>query len=210
MTRRTKPTMPERIEMNAVLPRGEAGYWSIILDLDKKGGWTVPMIVGETIAARTGVVRYVNNLVKAGIAVRTEVPGGASFKSNIYRLVKRQKDAPRVRGDGTLIVSTQQECMWRTIRTLRAGFTVRELAFNASMPGQKIKDAAALNYIEALDRAGYLSLVQQTERTGRKTWRLKASMNTGPLSPTLYRIDGLYDRNLKKIVGEPSAREVAA
>jgi hypothetical protein len=209
MTQRKKSTMPERIEMNAVLPRGEAGYWSIILDLDRKGPWSVTMIEGETIAARTGVVRYVKNLVKAGFAERTHT-GEILFESNLYRLRKRPKQAPRVRNDGSLIVSTQQECMWRAIRTLRGGFNVRELAFNASIEGQKIKEPAARNYIEALDRAGYLQLLHPGDHWNFRTWRLKASMNTGPLSPTLYRIDGLYDRNLKKIVGEPSAREVAA
>jgi len=208
----TGRALDEKFALNARLPRGEEGWWRIILTLDAEGPWTVPMVDGETNTRRSCVGKYVRRLVKAGYArVVSAAVEHNRPQAKQYRLLKTQKQAPRIRPDGSIIQSSQQECMWRAMRSLRSGFTVRELAFAASMPGQEVKESAARRYVEWLARAGYLVLVRP--RAGRldlNVWRLKPAMNTGPLSPTLLRVDGIYDRNLRRLMGEEyEAREVA-
>lgn len=210
----TGRSIPERIALNVRLPRGEDGYWQIIRARDARGTWTISDIDGETCVNRSCIGNYVKKLVRAGFAhvVGTEtlrVRGSAQVK--VYRLLKTPLAAPRIRADGTVIVSTQQECLWRAMRVLKAGFNVRELAFAASTDGIKVKELAAQRYVELLAGAGYLQLSQARKgRHGMNTWRLKPGMNTGPLSPTILRTEAIFDRNLRKVMGEPSASEVAS
>ncbi len=210
----TGRSMPERIALNIRLPRGEEGYWQIIRALDARGTWTISDVDGESCDNRSCIGNYVKKLVKAGftrvVGEKTvNVRGIARVKE--YRLLKSPKTAPRIRADGTIIASTQQECLWRAIRALKSGFNVRELAFTASTDVVKIKEVAAQRYVELLAGAGYLSLVQARKgRHGLNTWRLKPGMNTGPLSPTILRTESIFDRNLCKVMGEPATSEVAS
>lgn len=209
----TGRAMDEMVALNVRVPRGEDGYWRVIRVLDAKGPWTVPMVEGETNAAASSVGAYVRKLAKAGFAavVRAEVKHNRPEPKQ-YRLLKSPKEAPRIRPDGSIILSSQQECMWRVLRSpIGRGVTVRELAFAASLPEQPVKELAAQRYVELLARAGYLALVRaRVSRHDLNIWRLKPDMDTGPLSPTLLRVDSIYDRNLRKVMGEThEAREVA-
>ena len=60
--------------------------------------------------------------------------------------------------------------------------------------------------------AGYLAIVRARQgRTDQNVWRLKPLMNTGPLSPTILHMEAVFDRNLRKVMGdEQLAREVAS
>ena len=208
----TRRSMPERITVNIRLPRGEWGYWEIIRDLDVAGPWTVPAIEAETCDRKSCIARYVQRLVKAGIArlVAAETRQNRPLAKQ-YRLVSRPKDAPRIRADGSLIVSTGQECLWRGMRVLKT-FNVRELAIASRTEGVKVTEAMAQRYVELLARAGYLALAKErTGKFGLRTWRLKPAMNTGPLSPTILHAVAIYDRNLRKVMGDDvTAREVAS
>ncbi len=203
--------MPERIALKARLPHGEDGYWALIRKLDDAGPWSVPDIERETCDDRKCVSRYVRKLVKAGIAaiVSAEVRHNRPLAKR-YRLARSPKPTPRFRADGTAIVSNRQECLWRAMRALRSGFTVRELAFAAALPTQTIAEGVARTYVELLADAGYLVLLKEREgRNGLRVWRLKPSMNTGPLSPTILRMQAVFDRNLRQVMGdEHRAREV--
>jgi hypothetical protein len=199
----TGRSIPERIALNVRLPRGEEGYWQIIRALDARGTWTITDIDGESCDNRNCIGNYVKKLVKASFAHAVgeklvNVRGLARVKE--YRLLKCPKATPRIRADGTLIVSTQQECLWRAMRALKGGFNVRELAFAASTDIIKIKEVAAQRYVELLAGAGYLSLVQERKgRHGLNTWRLKPGMNTGPLSPTILHEDRLRRKGARCI-----------
>lgn len=209
----TGRSMPERIALNIKLPRGEEGYWRIIRALDDKGlPWSIPEIEAETCVGQSQIGAYVRKLVKAGFA-RVVVAGTINNRplAKGYRLLKHPKDAPRIRADGTVIVSSQQECLWRAMRALKGGFNVRELAYAATTDGVAIKEVAAQRYVELLAGAGYLTIVQPRQgRYGMNTWRLKPAMNTGPLSPTILKAEAIFDRNLRKVMGEPAAQEVAS
>jgi hypothetical protein len=207
-------SIPERIALNVRLPRGEEGYWQIIRVLDARGAWTVSDIDGESCDNRNCIGKYVKRLVMAGFARHVGdkiVTARGLARVKEYKLLKSPKAAPRIRTDGTVIVSTQQECLWRAIRALKGGFNVRELAFAASIDAIKIREAAAQRYVELLAGAGYLALLQARKgRHGLNTWRLKPAMNTGPLSPTILRAEAIFDRNLRKVMGEPASSVVAS
>ncbi|MBI1201464.1 MAG: hypothetical protein GC182_03025 [Rhodopseudomonas sp.] len=181
--------------------------------LDDKGlPWSIPQIEAETCADQAQIGAYVRKLVKAGFA---RVVAADSLNNRPlakeYRLLMNPKEAPRIRADGTVIVSSQQECLWRAMRALKGGFNVRELAYAATTDGVTIKEVAAQRYVELLAGAGYLTIVQPRRgRHGMNTWRLKPGMNTGPLSPTIFKAEAIFDRNLRKIMGEPVAQEVAS
>lgn len=208
----TGRSMPERVSLNARLPRGEAGYWALIREADKRGTWTVPQIEAETNVGAGQIRAYVRKLVKAGVArvEKAETRHNRPLPKE-YRLALKQKEQPRISARGMLVVSSQQDCMWRAMRTMRGGFNVRELAHAASLPEQTVLEKAAARYVELLVRAGYLALLQERQgRYGLRVWRLKPSMNTGPLAPTVYRTEAIYDRNLNEIMGACDLVEVAA
>lgn len=199
--------MPERIAVNLRLPRGEEGFWSIIRALDEQGPWTVPMVEGESNRRQSQVSAYVRKLVKARIATVCAREGGRA-RAKRYRLLEQPAAAPRLKPDGTPIGLSRQQCLWNAMRALDA-FSVRELAYAASQPRQKVKEPAAARYVELLAKAGYLVLVKpRANLRGRNFWRLKPSMDSGPLSPTILRAAAIYDRNRRQVV--LTASEAAA
>lgn len=187
--------------------RGEDHIWSVIRGFDDRGiEWSVGMVDAETACKGREVASFVRKLTKAGIA------GVATFKPDrtvLHRLIKKPAECPRLRADGSAIGPSQQQRMWNAMRTLKQ-FTVREIAFAACVPEQMVKEAAALNYVEQLDGAGYLALVQPRKgRNGANVWRLKPSMNSGPLAPAVYHVTAIFDRNRHVVIGEPTYEAAA-
>ncbi len=189
------------------VPRGNAGFWQIICALDlSQGEFTIGDIDGESNVSREDIKGYVSALAKAGFL--TVVRNGRSTRltPTVYRLAKRQKLAPRVRPDGSLIHSTAQEQLWTAMRTLKT-FGVRSLMFAAATPEVKPSYEATKRFINRLTRAGYLVALRANVPA---TWRLKPGMDTGPKPPErrALRADVLWDPNLGAFVGEsPIAKE---
>lgn len=193
---------PEFAALNVKVARGHAGYWSVIRTLDDKGPWSVADVAERSKAARQPITDYVRRLVLAGFVEKVGEYPGPVLPLPTYRLARRPLAAPRLRRDGSECPPTRQSQMWNAIRTLGV-FTFRELAHAASTDALSIAPSAAQDYVNRLGRAGYLAPVQKSKPGTPTAWRLKPSMNTGPLPPLVMRTKFLWDQNRGEVVGVP-------
>lgn len=183
------------------MPRGPEAWWPAICKLDALGAaWTAAEVVRLTATDRRPVVDYVARLLAAGIIVRTE---GAQT----YRLARRPVEAPRLERDGTVSPPTGQQQMWNAIRALKA-FNFIEVAHAASTDTRQISTSTAKTYVNALGRAGYLNVLHAGKPGVATIWRLKPSMNTGPLAPAIMRTKFVWDANRAQVVGAAEPAEV--
>jgi hypothetical protein len=193
------------LAITARLPRGEAGYWSIMRKLDDigSGKFTVADVEGETNVKAGGVASYLRRLVKAGYARQVGERPAPARPAKVYRLrANAPAIAPRLDAQGKPLPPSMRDCLWRAMRTMRHGFTAKELAFTATVD-RRIPRASAERYILLLVDAGYLVHV------GGGVYRLKPAMNTGPLAPAVLRVTNVvFDRNQRRVVGEAGATEV--
>jgi hypothetical protein len=206
-----KASLPVRV------PRGNEGFWQIICRLSEtQSSFTVEDIDGESNVNPQLIRKYIRLLVAGGFVESCGSRGAKSgksgdFKAGAYRLLKKQRQAPRVRADGSLIPrTTAMEQLWTAIRSLKT-FGLRDLIFSATTEDVKPSYALAKRYAHYLTTGGYLTVINPTH-TGKQRWRLKPGMNTGPLPPRMkaIRADAMWDPNLGAFVGEPAiAKEVS-
>ncbi len=176
------------------VPRGQQGFWEIIRDLHRrKKTWSVADIDGASNVAPATVRDFVQRLLKAGYIARA---GAKKF-----RLVKDQPSAPRLKRDGSPAKEpgVGQDQMWRAMKMMK-DFDKRELALAASTEGHRVSVIAAKDYIQNLDRAGYLILLAGAIPGRAAIWRLKPAMNTGPLAPQVQRTSYIYDPNRRVVM----------
>lgn len=181
------------------VPRGIEGYWQIICSLaDTKGDFTINDVDGETNAGRSDVQVYVWALHKAGYLDMVS-RGAPNHVSAVFRLVKRQKEAPHVRRDGSIIPPTAQEQLWRAMRNLKT-FGLSELVFAARTDEVAPGYQTAKRYVCRLTSAGYL-LGLPTR--GKMLYRLKPSMDTGPKPPEARKLSAelIWDPNKRAFIG---------
>ena len=184
------------------VPRGQDGYWQIICSLaDSKRDFTINDIDDSSNVGRGAISDYVWSLHKAGYLSMVK-RGAPNHVSAVFRLVKRQRTAPRVRRDGSAIASDAQEQLWTAIRTMKR-FSLAELVFAASTPQVAIGYETAKRFVCRLATAGYLVV----QPNGRKSvYRLKPSMDTGPKPPQARKVEDIlmWDPNRKAFVGPAS------
>ena len=157
---------------------------------------------------------YLYCLEAAGIITveRVETVRGAGRRKH-YRLARDEGvEAPRVRRDGTRVTQgLAQEQMWRTLRMLGADINARELAAHASSSAAAVAESAANDYLQTLDRAGYLIRTAEGKGVGRggvqARYRLRADKNTGPKPPMVCRTRVVFDPNLHEVVWAPTVTE---
>lgn len=174
-------------------PCGEQGCWSVIRELRR---FDRPLLVLRVQAHPTTVADYLRRLTLAGYVTRSD--------NAVYELVNDQPDAPRLRRDGTPAAEPGigQEQMWRSMKML-GEFSPRELAAAASTDAARVTPTTAASYVKHLWRAGYLLCVAEARfgvgKAGAQArYRLKPSMNTGPLAPQVQRTDWVWDPNTRK------------
>lgn len=181
------------------VPRGPEAWWPAIVKIDAIcSPWTVAEVAMLTGSVRRSIQDYVGRLCAAGIA--------ASLRPGCYRLVRRPTEAPRLERDGSVSPPTGQQQMWTAIRALQS-FSYVELAHAASIDTRPISPVAAKTYVNLLGRAGYLAVVQKAKPGTPAVWRLKPSMNTGPLSPLVMRTKFVWDPNRAEVVGPAERAE---
>ncbi|MBK67898.1 MAG: hypothetical protein CMP22_07175 [Rickettsiales bacterium] len=183
--------------------RGHEAIWEHILN-NKSDAFTIRDIDQHTNGKTDSVRDYLKRLVKAGYVVELDEKVG---KAKLYRLIKRQKKAPRLSRDG--VESTQgtaRSNLWRTIKMIGA-FTARDLAISASTKSFPITENYAADYVHFLSKAGYLKKLKGSKAGGNKgrsakqaVYRLIPSKNTGPKAPMIQRIKSVYDPNLERVV----------
>lgn len=202
-----RPT-PEFAALTVTVPRGHAGFWSIIRGLDDEGPWSVADVAGQSNVDTRSITDFVRRLVRAGFAHRVGEYQGPVVLLPTYRLTRRPLSVPRLRRDGSECPPTRQSQMWNAIRSLGA-FTYRELAHAASTDVIEVAPTAAHDYVKHLGRAGYLIPVKKGKPGTPTTWRLKPSMNTGPLPPQIMRTKFVWDANRLEVMGAPEPAQEA-
>jgi hypothetical protein len=186
------------------LPQGPQHYWSQMVALTRKGGFTVTDIHKAcALRSRNTVKAYVAFCAQAGhlekIAEETTVKNRAAF---IYRVRNLRAEAPVQRRD-SFTGDRGRRCqqLWTAMRALRS-FTVRDLAIAAATDTIAVPEATARTYVNALMKAGYLVEIGHRRQRGVQAhWKLMPAFNTGPLAPaTVERGTAIYDRNLERVV----------
>jgi hypothetical protein len=196
----SSPGILRMVQINIDVPRGEAGYWSIILDLDQSGPWTVRQICDRTNVQTQAVGNFVRKLRLAGIAnVIDRKPashgGGDNLPATVvYRLAKRPLLSPRLARDGKVMPETAIEQLWRAIKMAKV-FSLAELAEHC--PDVPPKTAKA--YLYQLSKAGIVAGKPAAYRLARKL---------GPLAPKVLATRVVFDPNSKSVIGLPVASEV--
>ncbi len=187
---------------------GQDAIWQIIRLLDKKGPWSISDIDGETrVAVVATIAEYVRRLVAGGFVEAVGERAAKIGAPALYRIKKHSADAPRLRRDGSVAPPSGQAQMWRAMRALRQ-FTYAELAYKASTDDLSIANVTAKTYVQRLADAGYLQMVAPANNAGGLAiWRLRRSMNTGPLAPQVLRTRFIFDPNRKAVVGESTVAE---
>lgn len=174
--------------------RGQAHIWVVIMSLGDQGGMTLSDIHGKTNASRDTVADYVRRLERGGYLERDRDDSGPEV---LYRLVRRSREYPSLRKDGTECPPSKRESMWRTMRMIKR-FDFRELAASASTEETPIKEQDAKDYCKHLLKAGYLKVI--TKATPTSPHRYQLIRDTGPKPLMIQRVKQVYDPNLKQVV----------
>ncbi|MER9047626.1 hypothetical protein NKH89_10160 [Mesorhizobium sp. M0923] len=187
------------VQISIAVPRGEAGYWSIIRDLDLGGPWTVRQICDRTNVKTQAVGRFVRKLRLAGIAQVVDQKtashgGGANLPATVvYRLAKRPAVAPRLTPDGKTPPETAIEQVWRAIKMAKV-FSLADMAENCPDVPRRTVEA----YLYALSTAGVVA---------GSPGRYRLVHNLGLQAPKILATKMVFDPNSKTVIGRPVASE---
>lgn len=190
----------EQLQVNFVVPRGDAGFWSIILELDASGPWGWRDVDKRSNVHERSVRDYVNRLELAGFAERV-VQGetGLKAKATRYRLVKRPLEAPRIDRKGNLYPESKTQRLWRTMRMVKS-FTLPELTSLAAGEDMPMSLKLAKNFTQALVSVGVVQPFASTASADR-LYRLVRDL--GPLAPVISLTKVVFDPNAKAVIGQP-------
>ena len=166
--------------------------WSRILELDEHTGTFTMADLTESDVPYDTVHTYVQGLLRAGYLKEVKPTRSPfDYPRKHYRLLRRQRQAPAVRRDGSASMQRGgQQQLWNAMRKLRS-FDWHELAAVASTPECPVAPGTAQRYVGLLQRAGYLAKVQPARAGRRARWRLK--YDTGPRAPRVVR--AVHDPN---------------
>lgn len=195
----------EMVQANLKVPRGNAGYWKIICELDLAGVWTITMVEGRSNVGRDSIRDFVKRLVKGGYAEKfgtAPQAGTGKSPSVTYRLLKRPLLAPRLDRSGKELPELQHETLWRAMKMLGT-FDAAEL----SRLTETITHQRAYNYLVALLGAGVIAQIDPGRMLRSSRFRLVN--NVGARSPMVTKAMLVFDPNAGKVLGEPQMIEVS-
>lgn len=202
------------LELKDVRLRGHDHYWDIIRGLGKDGGtFTVKDVVGATTAHHATVDDFMKRLVRAGILAAAGLKGEGRWAQKQFRVVESPRETPSLRRDGTPgDYGRSRQNMWNVIRGPqgRSAIAGDDLAMLAATDEVPVAVGSAKEFLRRLAKAGYLTVVQKAAHHRLTLYRLKPSMNTGPMAPKLLRSRIVYDPNTRTIVGNAVAEEETA
>jgi hypothetical protein len=193
-----------KVDKTKPIRRGSAHIWRVIRKLTEEDRQQ-PFSAGQILAQCDGSVilatikGLLRQLAAAGIVEET--------MAGLWRVVKRPTQLPHLTREGRFVRSGQ-EAMWNAIRALRV-FTPSELAMASSTEERRVTTNTAKSYVARLYAAGYLALEHASTPKSQASYRLKPSMNTGPLAPKILRIKAVFDANREEVFGLADAEEVA-
>lgn len=195
----------EMVQANLKVPRGNAGYWKIICELDMAGVWTITMVEGRSNVGRDSIRDFVRRLVKGGFAEKVGTLPNATAKgspSTTYRLLKRPLLTPRLDRSGKELPELQHQSLWRAIKMLGT-FDAAEL----SRLTETITHQRAYTYLLALHGAGVIAQVDPGRMLRSSRFRLVN--NVGARAPVVTKAMLVFDPNAGRILGEPQMIEVS-
>lgn len=199
----------DHVALSLRVPRGQDGYWSIILDLVGAGGRTFVLadVDGRTNAGRAVVADYVGRLVKGGWLeiVSTERLPKVGIR-HTYRLARSSREAPRLRRDGSEYPEPARDRMWRAMKMLDR-WTPTELA--AATETENLPPVPLItvkSYVWRLDAAGVVQKIDAGKPGTQATYRLLR--NIGAAAPRILRTHLVFDPNSNTVLGAPEAEEV--
>lgn len=171
-----------------------------------KNDFTLIQVAEEGAMKEDSARDYLKGLMNAGyIAVAFEQPIlGKRVKRIHYKLIRDVGyNAPSVKRDGT---ETTPACinkaMWNTLRILKRAINADELASLSSNDNFSISIHTANTYLQILNEAGYLKIIQPaTNILGKKAkYQLLECMNTGPNPPQIQRAKQVFDPNRNQVM----------
>lgn len=187
----------EMVQLSLAVPRGEAGFWSIILELDKAGPWTVRQVSDRTQVRVQSARLYIRKLRLGGFAEVVESRASGNLPDAlVYRLVDGRKPllAPRLTKDGAVLPESNKEKLWRAMKMAKK-FTLDDLvAACADVPLSTAK-----GYSLALTAAGILTKQGSIFRLVK---------NLGSQAPRVLRAKLVFDPNAKVVVGSSIVKEI--
>lgn len=200
----------ERISLKVSLPRGPEHYWRMMTALTRSaGGFTITDIWQLTNSRKRQTIKhYIHVCRDEG---HLEALGEDANGAVSYRVVNLNQSAPVIRRPNYAGVRGRiQQQLWTAMRGL-SQFTIRELAVEASTDDIEVKIRAAKDFVKALTEAGFLTVIRPSRRLHQRgLFRLKPSMDTGPLAPAILKTRFIVDRNRKDIVATLGEAEEAA
>ena len=187
----------QMVALSLRLPRGQQGIWETIRHIhrtEEPAEFTAPALWRKVGAHKDAILDYLRRLERGGYIelIRCDGPFEGR-KAKVYRLIRDQPDAPKLRRDGSPAkdAGRGQDQLWRAMK-MTAQFTIRDLVLAASTAECTVTHETAKSYIKHLLAAGYL------KRVAHGVYRLRPDRNTGPLAPQIYRSDWVFDPNLKQ------------
>jgi hypothetical protein len=184
---------------------GAEYWWSCILDLTRDGaGFSYADLDGLSDPYHDRYLgQWLRRLEHAGFIAKVE----AGERS--YRLIKRQSQTPVIGTDRKESRFGQRlQNMWNVMRRRRSGFTVDELALDASTDDLVVARNTAKQYCLLLARAGMLAVQTPGRRgEGHNIYVLRGSANTGPKPPRKMKATMVYDPNREVVIGDVLAAE---
>jgi len=200
----TRPLLDD-IALTLRVPRGQAGFWTIINDLAAaQGTFTIADIDSRSCVHRSTVGDYVRRLAKAGYLCevgRRPMPG-LPRDEVVYCLVRTAREAPRLTRAGRELPEPGQETLWRTMKML-GRFDLGQL-FDEVTAVRPMPRVTVQRYCAHLAAAGVLKRIG----TGRRLEYVLAR-NVGGLAPRILRAHVVFDPNSGTVIGAAEARDVA-
>lgn len=194
-----------RVDTGTRIRRGRAHFWSVIRDLtadDRDRRFDATDILRCSADVEISTIRRELRLLQAAgflEAITTD-------RVEEWRVIKRPTTLPSLTADGRPAHSGQA-AMWNAIRAL-GGFTHGEVAVAASTEELAVSPVAAKSYVLRLAKAGYLKCEAAGNWKRQARWRLRPSMNSGPLPPKILRAKLVWDPNFNEVIGDTEAEEV--
>lgn len=190
----------EQLQVNFVVPRGDAGFWAIIRELDVKGPWGWRDIDRRSNVHERSVRDYIKRLELAGFAERvSQGRTGLHAKATQYRLLHRPVEAPRIDRKGNIYPESKTQRLWRTMRMVKT-FSVPELTSLAQGDDMVMSQELAKYFIKALVQVGVVQPFASTAASD-KLYRLVRDL--GPIAPVVSLSMVVFDPNAKAVVGQP-------
>lgn len=202
-----KTPLLDLVEMQIRVPRGYDGFWSIICEVGADGReFRTRDIDGRSNVSISAVRDYLSRLVAGGWVevARREMERGSP--RNVYRLVRTNREAPRLRRDGSEHPETARDRMWRSMKML-GSWTAGDLAeatrseTTPPVPLQTVK-----TYVARLVAAGVVLIAHRRGPSSPAVYRLLR--NVGAAAPRILRSHAVFDPNSKTVIGIAQAEEV--